>query len=168
MTQTKKLVRLSLFLAISVIINLIETFYIQIPLPFPGVKLGLANIVGLLVLCFYSSGEYFMIGGIRVILVGLIRGFSYATLIGLGGWLLSSIVVIIIYKTTKASLYGLSLVGAVMHSIGQIFVVAFLYQTLSIVYYLPVLVVLSLLSGYLMALVCKQVLIRLEKVIKIE
>ena len=58
---THKIVRLSIFLAIGIVLNIVESM-IPIPIPIPGVRLGLANTLGLIVLFFYSPKEYIAIG----------------------------------------------------------------------------------------------------------
>ncbi|MFA6617207.1 MAG: Gx transporter family protein, partial [Bacilli bacterium] len=72
--STHKLVRLALFLAIGVILNIIERA-INIPL-LPGMRLGLANTIGLIVLFFYGPLEFVLIGFLRVLLASLYGGFG--------------------------------------------------------------------------------------------
>ena len=69
--KTRKLVRLSFFLAASVLLNYIEAVLLQFPSIAPGVKLGLANCVGLVVLYFYGPVDFFSVGFLRVLLVAL-------------------------------------------------------------------------------------------------
>ena len=49
---TRKIVRLALFLAIGIVLNIVESVII-LPYMMPGVRLGLANTMGLIVLYFY-------------------------------------------------------------------------------------------------------------------
>ena len=70
--STKKIVRLSLFLALGVVLNIIESM-LPVLIPVPGVKLGIANTIGLIVLYYYGPKEYTLIGFLRVILVALLR-----------------------------------------------------------------------------------------------
>ena len=125
--KTKKMVRLSLFLAIGVLLHYIES---QIPYSFavPGIKLGLANISTLLVLYFYNPKEFIFIGFLRVMIVALLyTGFTTAFLLSLSGWAFSTFIVLVLYYTVKPSIYGLSLSSAVFHSLGQIFTVILIY-----------------------------------------
>ena len=109
--KINKLTQLSLFLAIGIILNLVEAM-IPLPISIPGVKLGLANTIGLVLLYYYSEKEYLLIGLARVIFVGLLRTglFSMTFVISLGGWFLSSLIVygesksfepVVITKDTK-------------------------------------------------------------------
>ena len=127
--STKKIVRLSLFLALGVVLNIIESM-LPVLIPVPGVKLGIANTIGLIVLYYYGPKEYTLIGFLRVILVALLRtGIgSISFILSLSGWLLSTIFVLLIHLIKKVSIFGLSMSSAVMHGVGQIIMVIFIYS----------------------------------------
>jgi len=165
--NTKKLVRLAMFLALGVVLNIIESL-LPVLIPVPGVKLGIANTIGLIVLYFYGLKEYILIGFLRVLLVALLRtGIgSTAFLLSLSGWFISSIFVIIIYLFKKASIYGLSMGSAVMHGVGQIIMVMIIYQMPQMINYLPILIISGVISGNVLALLCSEILKRLDKILK--
>ena len=100
--STKKIVRLALFLALGVVLNIIESM-LPILIPIPGVKLGIANTIGLIVLYYYGPKEYTLIGFLRVLLVALLRtGIgSISFILSLSGWLLSTIFVLFVYNFKK-------------------------------------------------------------------
>ena len=83
-----------MFLALGVVLNIIESL-LPVLIPVPGVKLGIANTIGLIVLYFYGAKEYILIGFLRVLLVALLRtGIgSTAFLLSLSGWLISTLFV---------------------------------------------------------------------------
>lgn len=165
MSKTAKMVRLAFLLAVSVIIHYIETVYLQLPMIAPGVKIGLANLVGLIVLALYGMKDYWLIGGLRVLLSALLTtGFGAGFLISCGGWLLSSTITFIILRQTKCSIYGISVLSAMAHSIGQIVVVCWVYNTFYMFYYLPILIVAAILAGILVALISTAMLIRLRRI----
>jgi len=95
---TKRLIRLSMMLAMALILGLIESSLP--PLPVPGVKLGLANIVNLIIL--YTDGffESLSIAVIRVLLVSIFCGslFSITFYISLSGAIASVIGMFLIYN----------------------------------------------------------------------
>lgn len=165
--NTKKLVRLAMFLALGVVLNIIESL-LPVLIPVPGVKLGIANTIGLIVLYFYGLKEYILIGFLRVLLVALLRtGIgSTAFLLSLSGWFISSIFVIIIYLFKRASIYGLSMGSAVMHGVGQIIMVMIIYQMPQMINYLPILIISGVISGNVLALLCSEILKRLDKILK--
>ena len=68
--KTKRLVYLSLLTALAIVLHTID-HYLSAPLPL-GVKLGLANIISLVVVELYGLKEMFMINFFRVMISGLI------------------------------------------------------------------------------------------------
>lgn len=160
--KIQKLVRFALLLAISVIVHYIESL-IPIPFMFPGVKLGLANAVGLIVLAFWGVKDFFVFGLFRVLIVGILRTglFSTAFFLSLTGTILSALMVILIFKCTKASIRGLSIVGSLFHGLGQILAVCIIYSNIYMISYLPILLIANFITGYLLSLVVKSLLERL-------
>ena len=165
--STKKIVRLSLFLALGVVLNIIESM-LPVLIPVPGVKLGIANTIGLIVLYYYGPKEYTLIGFLRVILVALLRtGIgSISFILSLSGWLLSTIFVLLINLIKKVSIFGLSMSSAVMHGVGQIIMVIFIYSLPEMINYLPILIVSGIISGNVLALLCSELLKKLDKVMR--
>ncbi len=160
----RKITTLSLFLAMGIILNIIESF-IPLPISIPGVKLGLANTIGLVVLYYYSPKEYAYIGFLRVIIVGLLRTgiLSISFMLSLSGWFLSTLISILLYYFKKFSIYGLSCASAVLHGIGQILAVMVIYSSPGLILYLPVLILTGVISGLLTAMVTSLVLLKLDK-----
>lgn len=165
--STKKIVRLALFLALGVVLNIIESM-LPILIPIPGVKLGIANTIGLIVLYYYGPKEYTLIGFLRVLLVALLRtGIgSISFILSLSGWLLSTLFVLFVYNFKKVSIFGLSMSSAVMHGIGQIIMVVFIYSLPEMINYLPILIVSGIISGNVLALLCSELLKKLDKVMR--
>ena len=161
--RIKKLTRLSLFLAMGIILNLVEAI-IPLPIAIPGVKLGLANTVGLVVLYYYSPKEYISIGFLRVLIVGLLRTglFSVAFTLSLSGWFLSSLIVVVLYLLKKLSIFGLSCASAVFHGVGQMIVVLFIYDTYGLVLYFPILMISGIVTGCLTAFVTSLILSKVD------
>lgn len=160
--KTKTIVYLALLLAIAVVLNYLESL---IPMPFVGVKLGLANSVGLIVLYLFGAKYYAGFGLLRVVLTALLwSGFGSAFFISLAGMVLCTIFTLIIYRLKICSIYGLSVIGAIFHGLGQIIMVAILYQTPYIVTYVLVMTASGLVSGILMALLGALLIKRLPSV----
>ena len=164
----KKMTKLALFLAVGIILNIVEHL-IPIPMPVPGVKLGLANTIGLAVLYYFGPIEFILIGLLRVLLVGVTYTglFSISFLLSLSGWALSTLIVLIIYPTEKFSIYGLSITSAIFHGVGQILMVMIIYSSYNLILYLPILMFSGLISGALTALVTSLVLTKINKHLKI-
>ena len=68
-------------------------------------------------------------------------------------------------KSKKISAVGVSVLGAVVHNVGQIAVAGAVMQTARIMYYLPVLLVSGALTGVLVGVISGVVIARLNNVI---
>ncbi|MHC1721160.1 MAG: Gx transporter family protein [Clostridiaceae bacterium] len=147
MNKTKKMVMLSLLVSIALVIYVIEA---QIPVLFPGIKLGLANLVSLTALIIWGPKEALTIMLLRTLLGSMFTGSMSAFLFSISGGLLSNIIMIFLYKYFKdsMSIWSISIVGAVFHNIGQLLVAAIVIQDLRIYIYLPVLMVSAVITGY--------------------
>lgn len=162
--SVKKMTRLAMLLALGVLLNYAEAVLLPTAFIAPGVKLGIANTVGLIVLYLEDDGTYFFYGFLRVLMTSLFTGFGFNFLIALSGWLVASLAVISVRRLQALSIFGLSLMSAVFHGVGQILMVMWLYQSVYMLNYLPVLIVSGFIAGMLVASVSQQVLFRLAKV----
>lgn len=163
--QVRKITRLAMLLALGVLLNYTEAVLLPTAFISPGVKLGLANTVGLIVLYLYDDKTYMFYGLMRVMMTSLFTGFGFNFLIAISGFLVASSAVLIVKHTKQMSIFGLSMVSAVFHGIGQIMMVSWLYQSIYMINYLPILVVTSLFAGLIIAKLSQQVLFRIEKVL---
>lgn len=163
--NTRRLVFLSLLLAMATALHVLEGLF-PIPLPFPGVKLGLANIVTLLVLYLYDLRAGLTVAVTRVFLGSLIGGIflSPGFLLGLSGAVTSTLMMALLLKQTKCfSPLGISLAGAVAHNVGQLLMAALLLQTSAIFFYLPFLLLIAIPMGLLTGYILQRLLERMEK-----
>ena len=126
-----------------------------IPLPFGiyGIKLGLANLVVVIMLYSLNTYSAFTINMIRIILCSMLFGTFTSFWYSLLGGILSFIIMIIIKKTDKFSPMGVSICGAIAHNIGQIAVAIILMEEFKIAFYLPVLLITGTVTGALIGLV---------------
>lgn len=167
MMELKKFTRLTMLLALSVVLNIIESFIPFVGGSIPGLKLGLANIIVLLVLYLFSFKEALYISILRVILVGILRTglFSMTFFFSLGGAILSVIVMCLVQKT-KLSIIGVSIIGSISHSVGQILIAILLMKNVYIVYYIPWLLLFSIPTGILTGIISKTLVKNLESRLK--
>ena len=156
----KRYTRLSLLLALSVVLNAVESLIPVFNGMIPGLKIGLANTVILFILYEYSFKEAFYITILRVFLTGiLLTGlFSVSFFFSLGGAFLSIIMMYIFKKYTKLSIIGVSIIGSVFHSFGQIVVAIFLINTTSMFYYFPFLLIFSIPTGIFTGIIARELL----------
>lgn len=167
-SSIQKITRLAILLALGVIINYGEAVLLPLAFIAPGVKLGLANTIGLIVLYYYGPKEFVSIGFLRVILTALFTGFGFNFYIALAGWILATIIVIIFYSWQRLSIFGLSMVSAVMHGVGQIMMVAILYQTIYVINYLPILFFTGVVSGLIIAFIARELVTRVRLTMRVD
>lgn len=142
--------------ALGLIIGYIE-FLIPIPLGIPGVKPGFANIV--IVWALYSLGpwEALMINGMRIFLSGFLFGNFSMILYSLAGAAVSFLCMCLAKKSGLFSMTGVSMIGGVMHNMGQLLVATAVLETVSLVYYGPVLLAAGVITGLLIGIVTGEV-----------
>lgn len=166
----KKFTRLSMLLALSVALNIIETSLPLLNGYIPGLRLGLANIVTLFILYQFCLKDALYIGILRVFLVGILRTgiFSTTFFFSLTGVLLSILFMYLAKKFLNLSIIGVSIIGSIAHSTGQVLASIFILQMSSMFYYLPWLLLFSIPTGILVGILCKQLVKFYEQNLLIE
>lgn len=156
----KKITKLSMLISLSVVISIIESYIPIFNNIIPGLRLGLSNVIILYVLYKYSFKESIYVSLVRVLLVGLLRTglFSITFFFSLSGAILSIISMYIVKKIKLLSIIGVSIVGSITHSIGQILIAILLLKNNTIIYYLPYLLIFSIPTGILTGIITKKVL----------
>lgn len=154
--KTKKMTFLSLMVAYSLVLYIIET-YIPNPLiaVFPGAKLGLSNIITLISLIILGIKDTFIILTVRIILSSIFAGPMSYLLFSIGGAYLSLMGMYLCSKIKDFSLVGVSIVGAIAHNIGQLLVASMIVQNINMIGYLPFMLITSLVTGMFIGLVSK-------------
>lgn len=162
--DVKKLTKISLLTAVALIIFIIE---LRIPniVPIPGVKLGLANIVTVYALYNYNIRETAMIVLVRIVLGSIFGGNLMAMLFSFGGSVLCILGMSLLKKLVAEKYIWLSsVIGAVLHNIGQIAVACLVMQTFAVFGYLPFLIVSGCIAGLFTGLCAQFVIIQLKKI----
>lgn len=156
--ETKKFTRLSLLIALSVVLNLVETMVPIFNGMIPGLKLGLANCVILFVLTIYGLKEALYVSVTRVFLVGILRTgvFSVPFFFSLIGALMSVVMMFLVSKYTKLSIIGVSVIGSVSHSIGQVLVAIVFLRAPQMIYYLPWILLFAIPTGMMTGYISKE------------
>ena len=149
-STTQKITLCGILAALAMAISLLER-YIPMDLLLPGLKLGLANIVTVYAVLRIGKKEALMIFLTRVILVSVVSGRLSSLLFSLvGGMLAWGITCALKPLLNRAvSVVGLSIAGAACHNIGQIIVGIFTVGSVSVLSYLPYLLILSIPMGFI-------------------
>ncbi len=119
----------------------------------PGMKIGLTNIVVLFALYAESERAAVIINLVRILLVALLFGSALSLAFSLAGGILSALVMILLKRSSRFGMTGVSCAGAVSHNIGQILVAMVVMNTKAIALYLPVLWATGIVSGILIGVV---------------
>ena len=163
--KTKNITTIAILTSISVVISIIESYFTFIGDLVPGLKLGLANIIILFTLYKYNFKISISISIIRVFIVALIRtGFGINFLFSLTGAIFS-ILSMSIFKKTKLSIIGVSVIGSCFHSIGQVLVGIIMLNNHNVIYYLPYLLAFSIIKGIFIGIISNRLLKYTEKII---
>ncbi len=166
MINTKHLVVIALYVAIASVLHIIES-WIPLPLPIPGAKLGLANIVSLLVIATYGWRDALYVAILRVLLGSLLGGtlLGPTFIMSMSGALVSTVLMAAVFKYWQPtlSLTGISLLGAVAHNLAQLVAAAGLVNSPGILWYLPYLILFAIPTGVATGITANYFLDRLAK-----
>lgn len=156
--KTKKLTLLSLLTAIALTIFMVEA---QIPalVPIPGIKMGLANIVTVFVVFAIGSKEAAAVLFARIFLGAVFAGnFSTIFYSAAGGGCAIAVTILLKKTLTKKQLWVAGALGAIAHSVGQMAMAITITATPGLIAYLPVMIVVSIITGTFTGL-CAQFLV---------
>ncbi|MCI8318532.1 MAG: Gx transporter family protein [Lachnospiraceae bacterium] len=158
--RANRIAYLGIFTALAMILGYIESLF-----PFlggiPGVKIGIANSISLSVLYLMGYQAAFLTAVIRIVLTGILFGNVASVLYSLGGALLSLTVMILVKKTDIFSIVGTSIAGGISHNIAQLLIAMLLVENLSVLYYLPVLLISGAMAGVVVGVVSQEVVKRI-------
>lgn len=145
--RTRRLTLLALFTTLSLAVYAIES---AIPplLPIPGIKLGLSNIITLILLKNTSVKDATLVLLARILLSTLLFGQMLSLLYSLTGGFFSLTVMALSTRLLRQRMSYLSgALGGLAHNMGQILIAFFLTSTVGVFSYLPFLIVSGILTG---------------------
>ena len=145
--KTLKIARLGLLTAIALTIFRVEA-QIPAPVPLPGVKLGLANIVTVFTVFAFRPKDGIAVLAARVFLGAVFAGnFSTIFYSAAGGACAIAVTIVLRKILRQNQLWVAGCFGAIAHSIGQVAMAAVLLETLSVAVYLPAMILISIVTG---------------------
>jgi heptaprenyl diphosphate synthase len=141
-----RLVLVSLCSALAIVTGAAESLF---PLPFPGMRLGIANVFHLLALILSGPGSSVSVALLRLSLSFFLFGNVFSLACSAAGLLLSLPVSIVLYERYNASLSipAISTASAFAFNIGQVAAVAVLTGEPTIASYLPLLLAAAAVTG---------------------
>lgn len=159
----KELTRCALFTAIALTIFLIEA-RLPAPLPIPGAKLGLSNCVTLYVTYTMGIKSASKVLFSRIMLGALFAGQLLTLLYSATGGFFCLLFLAVVKKYTNTKqIWFLSPLCAIAHNIGQLLVARQVMGTEAVLYFLPYLTLIALVSGLFVGIATQNLLLRLNK-----
>ena len=150
---------LGVLTAAAIVIALLESFIPSIGIP--GVKMGLANIVILIILYELGIWEAGVVNLLRVLVVSLARGtfLSMGFLMSLTGAALSFGIMVLFYLLIKKfSIIGVSVIGSVFHVTGQIIIAMIFLGSAYVFLYLPIIAISAIITGVFVGITAKLII----------
>jgi len=150
--SVKKIAIIAIFISLALILSYVDSL-IPLTIMVPGIKIGLANVVIIFSLYMLGFNTALFISIIRVILSSVLFGSILTFAYSMTGAMLSILVMVILKNKVKLSTLTISIIGAVMHNIGQILMAIILMNTKEIIYYLPILMITGMISGTIIGII---------------
>ena len=159
-----------LLVAMMLILGYVETLLQGlVPTGIPGIKLGISNGVLLFALYMMDVRSALIMMVLKVGLSGLLFGNPMTMLFALCGGVLSLAGMIPLSRVKGINIITVSMVGAVLHNVGQIIAAAFVMSEVSpaiLLRYLAVLMAVALVTGAATGILAREVINRLGHVVK--
>ena len=156
----KKMVQLSMFTTIALTIFVVES-YLPPLAPIPGIKLGLANTITLIVLALWGWKEGMLVLFLRILLGSMLTGNVISCCFSLGGGILCFLVMSLLKTIVpQKMIWLLSVIGAVFHNIGQLLVACIVLESSSVFWYFPILLTSGIITGTFTGVAAQYVVIR--------
>ena len=160
--NVRRLTQLSVLLTIAIIIFVLE---LQLPplTPIPGIKMGLSNIITLVIILLNNKKDAFTVLILRIVISSIFAGQMTSFLYSIAGGIFSfAVMSLFSLFLKKDKLWVISAFGAIGHNLGQIIVAIILTGTWRIVFYFPLLFISGIISGIFTGIVAQLLIKRLE------
>ena len=162
--KLKKLLYLALLTAISLVLFVVEN-QIPAPVPVPGVKLGLGNVIVVAVLFLYGPWESLAVLSVKVLLSAILTGNLSALAYSAAGGLLSWGGMCLLRPLLREKqLWAASVLGAMLHNFGQLLAAMVIAATPGLIAYLPVLLLSGMVTGLFTGVAAQAVVGRIKKI----
>ena len=161
--KARRIAFLGLCVALSMILSYFESLIPPL-VAVPGVKVGLPNLVMIFMLYKIGPKETVAVSLVRVVLVSILFGSVVSMIYSVVGAALSLTGMILLKKTEKFSTMTVSVVGGVLHNVGQIITAMVIMETSQIIYYLPVLLISGTIAGVVIGLTASLIVKRMERI----
>ena len=158
--NSARIAYIALLSALAAVFGYIESLF-PIPVPIPGIKLGLSNIAVLFALIKMNKSDAFFIMLLKVLICAILFSGMAGLLYSLSGGIMSYLAMCV-FEKYDFSVIGISMAGGVFHNLGQITAAAIMLSSVGAFYYFPVLMIAGLIVGTAVGTLCKAVISRLR------
>ena len=147
MPKTKKLALMALLTAIALTIFVVEN-QLPAPVPVPGVKLGLANIITLVTMLLLGKKEAGAVLLVRVLMGAMFAGSPSTLLFSAAGGALAWLVMCLtVGLFGEKQLWIVSALAGLAHNAGQLLTCALVVKAPGVFAYAPILAVSGVITG---------------------
>lgn len=162
--STKRITRMALLTALALIIFIVEA-QLPAPVPIPGVKLGLSNIITVYAMFRLAPRDTFLILLARILLGSIFAGQLMTLFYSLSGGFLCFLLMLLLRRiVSEKQIWVCSVFGAIAHNIGQIIAAILIAGTPALIVYLPVLLISGILAGLFTGLCAQFVVTRMDNI----
>lgn len=158
--KLKKLIFIAIMISSSIVLSIVESMISSAVFIIPGVKLGLANIITLIILYIYGKKDASLVVILRIFLVALVYSglFNPTAWMSLAGGVFALLTMILMKQIKIFSIVSVSVAGALTHMVGQITMAIFVLDTPTLIYYLPYMILISIPTGIFTGVVGKKLI----------
>ena len=163
--MAKKIALYGILTSLALIFGYIESLF-SLSFIAPGIKLGIANSVALILLCFKDFKGAVLVNITRILLSALLFSSPFSLVFSLTAGILSVVIMRLLSGIKGVSVVGFSISGAAVHNLVQLTVASLLFGR-AVWYYLPFLLVSALLSGGIIGILSSIIFKKIKTNIKI-
>ena len=153
--MAKKLCLYGILSAVCIVLGYIEHF-ITLDFIAPGIKIGLANSVVLLLITKKDVKGAFFVNIVRILMSALLFSAPFTLFFSLPAGLISTAVMFFLEKVKSLSIIGFSVAGATVHNLTHLVCAALILGN-GVMYYSPILLLSAVISGILTGMAAKAV-----------
>ena len=143
--KTRRLTVSALLVTVMLMLGYLENL---VPTGVPGIKLGLSNSVLLLAIYWLGIPTALILMVVKVVLSGILFSGVSAMMYAFAGGVLSMVVMSVLYKARGFSPIAIAMAGAVFHNVGQVGLAMVILETDRLVYYMAILMLAGLVTGF--------------------
>ena len=163
---TTMLARLGILGALALVLSFLENLLLpDLPLLPPGAKLGLSNVVTMLTCSMFGAVPAMYITALKVGFAFLTRGVTAGMMSGAGGLLATAGMIVLLRCTGRVfSYFGVGVLCAVLHNLGQLLCACFLTGSVYLLNYGKYLLLFAIFTGSLTGLMLNVLMPRLKTI----